>query len=229
MVQANGRNRTYYSKPCNFCGSLGWTRKQRLDKITFCSKECRDSSKLIPNTKCTTCGTPLYRQISKMIEGRKFFCNRECKNKHGFYTLTNPEPVKKENKECLSCFKLCTKIYCSIKCQQNYNIKKYVSRWVEGLETGYVKGSSVSNFVRRYLFEKYNSKCRICGWSEINPYSGKVPLVVNHIDGNSENCAESNLELICNNCDSLTATYKGLNRGNGRHTRMERYHAGKSF
>lgn len=43
-----------------------------------------------------------------------------------------------------------------------------------------------------------------------------IPLEIDHIDGNSENNSEENLRLICPNCHSLTATYKGANRGKGR-------------
>ena len=38
-----------------------------------------------------------------------------------------------------------------------------------------------------------------------------------HIDGNSKNNKEENLTLLCPNCHSLTKTYKGANRGNGRY------------
>jgi 5-methylcytosine-specific restriction endonuclease McrA len=55
-----------------------------------------------------------------------------------------------------------------------------------------------------------------CGWDEINKYTNKIPLEVEHIDGNWKNNKEENLELICPNCHSLTKTYKGGNRGKGR-------------
>ncbi len=45
-------------------------------------------------------------------------------------------------------------------------------------------------------------------------------LVSDHIDGNWRNNIENNLRLICPNCDSLTHTYAGLNRGNGRKGRL---------
>ena len=34
--------------------------------------------------------------------------------------------------------------------------------------------------------------------------------------GNFENNSETNLTLLCPNCHSLTPTYKGANKGNGR-------------
>jgi hypothetical protein len=61
--------------------------------------------------------------------------------------------------------------------------------------------------------------CCKCGWHKINKTSGKIPLEINHIDGDSTNNVESNLELICPNCHSLTSTYRGLNKGHGRKER----------
>ena len=70
--------------------------------------------------------------------------------------------------------------------------------------------------LRQYIFEKFENKCCLCGWSQINPHTNTLPLEIDHIDGNSENNSEENLRLICPNCHSLTANYRGANRGNGR-------------
>ena len=56
-----------------------------------------------------------------------------------------------------------------------------------------------------------------------------MPLVLDHIDGHASNWRLKNLRLVCHNCDAQLPTYKGKNRGNGRHLRRERYAAGKSF
>ena len=66
------------------------------------------------------------------------------------------------------------------------------------------------------LIEKYNNKCSICGWCEENTYTKSIPLEVEHIDGNPYNNSPENVTLICPNCHSLTKTYKGANKGNGR-------------
>ena len=80
------------------------------------------------------------------------------------------------------------------------------------MESGMKGRYQISNHIRRYLFEKYNSKCAICGWNEINKYTGVIPLEIEHIDGNYLNNSEENLILLCPNCHSLTATYKGANK-----------------
>ena len=52
--------------------------------------------------------------------------------------------------------------------------------------------------------------------SQVNPYTNTIPLEIDHIDGNCENSYEHNWDLLCPNCHSLTQTYRGANRGNGR-------------
>ena len=45
--------------------------------------------------------------------------------------------------------------------------------------------------------------------------SAQIPLIVDHIDGNYRNILDTNLRLICPNCDAQLSTYKGRNRGRG--------------
>ena len=71
--------------------------------------------------------------------------------------------------------------------------------------------------------EKYQCKCSKCGWGEESPFSHTIPLEVEHIDGNFQNNREDNLTLLCPNCHSLTPTYKGANKGNGRKDREKYY------
>lgn len=66
--------------------------------------------------------------------------------------------------------------------------------------------------------------CGIDSWK-----GGDVPLVLDHIDGNSYNHVLSNLRLVCGNCDMLLPTYKAKNKGNGRHSRRLRYQSGQSY
>ena len=54
-----------------------------------------------------------------------------------------------------------------------------------------------------------------------NQYTNKIPLEVEHIDGNYKNNVEENLTLLCPNCHALTATYKGANLNKGRKSRSK--------
>lgn len=111
--------------------------------------------------------------------------------------------------------------FCDNKCQNDYEYKQYIERWKQGLENGISGSYSTSKYIKRYLFEKYDNKCCKCGWGETNPYTGNIPLEIEHKDGNYTNNSEDNLELLCPNCHSLTSTYKGANKGNGRKERSK--------
>lgn len=113
------------------------------------------------------------------------------------------------------------KDYCDNKCQQDYQYEVYIDSWKQGIENGMKGQYEVSNHIRRYLYDKYENKCCKCGWNEVNPYTNKIPLEIEHIDGDYTNNKEDNLELLCPNCHSLTATYKGANKGNGRKDRKK--------
>jgi hypothetical protein len=115
------------------------------------------------------------------------------------------------------------KIYCSNACQKAYEKKQRYQK----IEAGLTEGIGERRF-RDYLIEKHGAKCMRCGWDKTNPVTGCCPIELEHLDGNSQNNKLDNLCLLCPNCHSLTATYKALNKGNGRYKRRLRYTAGKS-
>lgn len=131
--------------------------------------------------------------------------------------------IRKPRKNCKNCGKPCSrpeKIYCSIKCQAELKYKEFIIEWLDNKVSGMQpNGLNISRNVRRWLMETRGNRCEHCGWNEINPITGKIPLEVNHIDGNSENSAVQNLELICPNCHSLTPNFRNLNKGSGRKKR----------
>jgi hypothetical protein len=129
---------------------------------------------------------------------------------------------KKLRTPCLSCGKepACAGYkYCSNVCQQEYQYQRYVRQWKLGAISGLNNLGLVGSSVKRYLRGKYEDKCCICNWSEVNSITGKVPLVADHIDGNWRNNCEDNLRLLCPNCDALTPTFSALNKGKGRPNR----------
>lgn len=125
---------------------------------------------------------------------------------------------------CLNCGKNLgrgQRLYCSNKCQQYYQYTSFIQRWKIGMEDGMLGEYQISKHIKRYLLEKFNNACSKCGWHEKNPYTELIPLEVEHIDGNYKNNSESNLDILCPNCHSLTATYKGANAGKGRLSRKK--------
>lgn len=133
--------------------------------------------------------------------------------------MSNP---RKYREKCLNCEKETARPkykYCSNACQIQYQYKLYIKKWKAGEISGLQSLGTVSVCVKKYLRQKFGDKCVLCGWAMINMKTGKVPLVADHIDGNWRNNVESNLRLLCPNCDALTPTYAGLNKGNGRKNR----------
>jgi hypothetical protein len=118
--------------------------------------------------------------------------------------------------------------YCSLRClsisqrkRRGLVSREYYKRRAEAfIAQGGVYGYVAPNFLARVLKECYGERCLRCGWSSRNPKTGKVPIEVEHIDGNWENSRLTNLTLLCPNCHALTATFRGLNRGRGRAYRL---------
>jgi len=205
----------------------------------YCSKQCGHLSQRVPKTKltCLVCKKE-FERFPKSVKSENSFCSRSCavrynnqgkcrnvegKNGEGSYGL-------KRKYLCISCGKETrNKKYCSLKCQQYYQRFKAIDNWKNGKWNGSRGDGQISTIIRRYLFEKYDSKCCECGWDTVNPKTNTVILDVDHINGNSEDNREENLRLVCPNCHSISPFYKALNRGNGRHSRMKRYNEGKSY
>jgi len=124
-------------------------------------------------------------------------------------------------KNCKNCGADTLGTYCSNKCQHAFQNSKVIAEWKENPDTGMKKGFRLKSTIRNYILEKYDHKCSQCGWNKINPVTGKPPLEIDHIDGDSLNNAEENLRLLCPNCHSLTPTWKALNAGNANKGRLK--------
>jgi hypothetical protein len=115
--------------------------------------------------------------------------------------------------ECGRRIKMWSSRFCSCKCQGQYRRKERFTRFMAGkLITQY----KLPEVVRQYLIDKHHGACSRCGWSERNPVTQRVPLEIEHIDGDWRNSTEENLTVLCPNCHSLTPTFRSLNRGRGR-------------
>lgn len=115
----------------------------------------------------------------------------------------------------------CSSLFCSQKCQHEYNRKEKVRLWLE-------EGTKLDHRrIKEYLIDKNGNKCYTCGITKWN--NNPIVMDLEHIDGNSQNNHIDNLALICPNCHSQTDTYKNRNKGNGRHARRVRYAQGKSY
>lgn len=168
--------------------------------------------------ECTLCEKHL-----EYFEKNKKFCSSSCSAK--FFN-----EKRKKNILCLNCNnslgsnRSSKQKYCNHKCQQEHRRKEKYQKIFNGNTD-----NITSSFVKKYLVDLHGSKCMNCDWDKINPTTGKCPIELEHIDGNSSNNKLDNLKLLCPSCHSLTPTYKALNKGKGRHSRTKRYHEGKSY
>jgi hypothetical protein len=165
---------------------------------------------------CLCCGQVIALRDGEVpsIARKKKFCTQSCSA-----TYHNTGRIKVKRIKCLNCGTECQQVhkkFCSHICQQQFQFEDFIRRWKAGEESGISGVCNMSRQIRRYLFEKCGSKCHKCGWAEVHPLSGKIPLQVNHINGNCLDNVEENLELICPNCHSLTPTFGSMNKQVGR-------------
>jgi 5-methylcytosine-specific restriction endonuclease McrA len=77
-----------------------------------------------------------------------------------------------------------------------------------------VAGRSVdSNQLKRKLIKAglRPACCELCGWAQ-HASDGRVPIELDHINGDRFDNRLENLRILCPNCHSLQPTHRGLNR-----------------
>lgn len=184
---------------------------KRVKTGVFCSKECFKASRAtLRKFNCLLCGNVFEDYPNK----QRKYCNRSC-------SVSATNVSRKVEKHCLECgATTANKKFCTRSCQHEYNYKEYIARWQSGKETGVLRnGIETSTILKKYLIRKYGNKCMKCGWCEVHSITKKVPITLDHINGNSMDNSEENLRLLCPNCHSLTPTFGALNKGNGRKAR----------
>lgn len=149
------------------------------------------------------------------------FCSRGCSKR--YHNQQRPPKSRKvaATRVCQNCDKpTYNKTFCSQACGGEFKRKDSYNRLINAQKIG-------PQAARSAILDNRKYQCEKCLRSEWNDQ--KIPLVMDHIDGNSENNHIDNLQLLCCNCDAQTPTYKSKNRGKGRFKRLMRYHEGKSY
>lgn len=163
---------------------------------------------------CKKCSSPISYDKRK-----NYYCSKKCS-----YDDRSKRGSKLNKKYCLFCFKEIPyrNKFCSISCQKKQQKKIIFND---------IKNNNIENIsdarIKEYLIYTKGRICSICGTKEW--MDKPIPLVLDHIDGNSNNRILSNYRLVCGNCDMQLPTYKSKNKGNGRAFRRKRYKEGKSY
>lgn len=105
-------------------------------------------------------------------------------------------------------------------CTQNCAVK--FARWMMIFD-----GSASAQTLKKGHIDIYGVKCSICLSTD---WFGKpIPVILDHVNGHADDNTWENTRLVCPNCDTFLPTFKGRNKGNGRHKRRQRYAEGKSY
>lgn len=98
---------------------------------------------------------------------------------------------------------------------QGWNVGlKFVPRPAQPLQEVLVANRwTSSHWLKMRLFEAglKEPKCELCGWAERSA-DGRIPLELDHINGDRNDNRLNNLRILCPNCHSLQPTHRGLNQ-----------------
>ncbi len=109
--------------------------------------------------------------------------------------------------------------YCSCQCMGKDRINKSFEKYKDDIKNNSNVGNDKTiKKIKKFILEEQDNKCAICGIE--NTWNNKnLTLILDHIDGKSNNNKRDNFRCVCPNCDSQLDTYKSKNRNSDRKNR----------
>jgi hypothetical protein len=92
--------------------------------------------------------------------------------------------------------------------------KTYHTNVRPSLESLLTETSAVQSYkLKKRLYEVglKEPKCELCGWETV-ALDGRIPVELDHINGNHSDNRLENLRVLCPNCHSLQPTHRGKNK-----------------
>lgn len=171
--------------------------------------------------KCQNCSDPIpYGKYN-------VFCTRSCAATHNNRAVPKRKRKGSQGGCCLYCSKPLVGNQAKFCSSAHMGLLSKKLRWDKALDSGDASLVGGPSAVKLFLKSILGETCGVCSGKD---WCGRpIPLVMDHIDGDSSNWKISNLRLVCGNCDMQLPTYKSKNRGNGRAFRRQRYAEGKSY
>lgn len=128
-----------------------------------------------------------------------------------------------KNLNAKSCSKECAKIarrkrdnwdksceFCGSQCRGQNKFCDACIALKNHLRVRSIEEAKTSTCAKRMLLAKRGHRCEGCGLTEW--LGSLIPLELHHVDGDSDNNKEVNLQLLCPNCHAFTPTFKSRNR-----------------
>lgn len=88
-----------------------------------------------------------------------------------------------------------------------------IGKPIRKLDEILVKGSTFQSYhlkKRLYTAKLKPKYCELCGWAQ-KSIDGRLPLELDHINGDNTDNRLENLRVLCPNCHSLQSTHRGKN------------------
>jgi tRNA G10 N-methylase Trm11 len=164
--------------------------------------------KIVQMKKCKCCNVEDAIKYSKYSNGE--FCSSKCARSYS--TKEKRNEINKKVSRKLSNHKKREYNYSGTKIIEM--IEKRKKYWDERNKNADFNTLGIDGRRKRVILEQ-DGKCNKCG---LSTWLGeKIPMELEHIDGNHSNNVRNNLEALCPNCHSLTPTWRGRNKQNQKH------------